>query len=65
MMQKYNFCFAIRQLMDYFCISEGRKHDAGMLADSGLLKSGSAEISTKPGNSQKMEFLQTRPERSS
>ena len=23
--------------MEYFCISEGRKHDAGMLADSGLL----------------------------
>ena len=23
--------------MEYFCISEGRKHDVGMLADSGLL----------------------------
>lgn len=23
--------------MEYFCISEGRKHDAGMLSDSGLL----------------------------
>ena len=23
--------------MEYFCISQGRKHDAGMLADSGLL----------------------------
>lgn len=23
--------------MEYFCISEGRKHDAGMLADSGLI----------------------------
>ena len=31
------FYFAIRQLMEYFCISEGHKHDAGMLADSRLL----------------------------
>lgn len=33
----YIFYLAIRQLVEYFCISEGRKHDAGILADSILL----------------------------